>query len=59
MPDFVKYLIQHKLVKTSLVQFNIHLETFRAWRSAFVGAIQGSDLTASKDLDLLTNLLGK
>lgn len=59
MFDFAKYLAHHKLVNTSLVQFDDHPDTFRAWSSAFLGAMQASGLTAGKELDLLTKWLGK
>lgn len=34
-------------------------QIFRAWKSAFINAIHGLDLTAGKELDLLTKWLGK
>ena len=59
MLDFAKYLARRELVITGLTQFDDRPESFRAWRSAFLGAIEGLDITAGEELDLLTKWLGK
>ncbi|XP_055061254.2 uncharacterized protein [Misgurnus anguillicaudatus] len=59
MLDLAKYLARRELVNTSLVKFDDRPESFRAWKSAFVGATDGLGLTAGKELDLLIRWLGK
>ncbi len=59
MLDFAKYLARRELVNTSLVKFDDRPESFRAWKSAFVGATEGLGLTAGEELDLLIRWLGK
>ncbi|XP_055071017.2 uncharacterized protein [Misgurnus anguillicaudatus] len=59
MLDLAKYLARRELVNTSLVKFDDRPESFRAWKSAFVGATDGLGLTAGEELDLLIRWLGK
>lgn len=59
MLNFAKYLARRELVNTSLVKFDDRPESFRAWKSAFVGATEGLGLTAGEELDLLIRWLGK
>ena len=57
--DFAKYLARRELVTTGLTKFDDQPESFRAWKSSFVNAVQGLELTASEELDLLVKWLGK
>lgn len=59
MLDFAKYLARRELINTSLVKFDDRPESFRAWKSAFLGATEGLGLTAGEELDLLIRWLGK
>ncbi len=59
MLDFARFLARRELVNTGFTKFDDRPETFRAWKSAFINAIQGLDLTAGEELDLLTKWLGK
>lgn len=51
MFDFARFLARRELVNTSLMTFDDQPETFRAWKSAFINAISGLDLTAVEELD--------
>lgn len=59
MLDFAKFLAHRELVNTGFTKFDDRPETFRAWKSAFINAIHGLDLTAGEEMDLLTKWLGK
>ncbi len=59
MLDFAKYLVRRELVKTSRVKYDDQPESFRAWKSAFVGATEGLGLTVGEELDPLIRWLSK
>ncbi|XP_061678699.1 uncharacterized protein LOC133502197 [Syngnathoides biaculeatus] len=59
MIDFARYLASRELVTTGLTKFDDQPESYRAWESSFLNAIQGLGLTASEELDLLVKWLGK
>lgn len=58
MSEIAKYLVHRELVNASLIKFNDRPENFWAWKSSFLNAIEGLNLTASEELDLLTKWLG-
>ncbi|KAI4884383.1 hypothetical protein NFI96_011230, partial [Prochilodus magdalenae] len=59
MTDFAKYLARRELVNMGLRQFDEQPESFRAWRSLFINAIEDLGLSAGEELDLLIKWLGK
>lgn len=59
MTDFVRFLARRELVTTGLLQFNDQPESYKAWRSSFLNAVRGLDLTCSEEMDLLVKWLGK
>lgn len=42
----------------SLTKFDDRPKSYSAWRSSFLNSIEGTELTASEELDLLTKWLG-
>lgn len=59
MTDFAKYLARRELVTTGLTKFDDCPENYRAWEASFITVIEGLDLTAGEELDLLAKWLGK
>ncbi len=59
MTDFAKYLARRELVTTGLTKFDDQPENYRAWQASFINVIEGLDLTAGEELDLLAKWLGK
>ncbi|XP_023812156.1 uncharacterized protein LOC111947642 [Oryzias latipes] len=57
--DFIKYFARREIVASGLLQFNDEPQSFRAWKRSFVNAINGLDLTASEEMDLMLKWLGK
>ncbi|KAL2089355.1 hypothetical protein ACEWY4_014043 [Coilia grayii] len=59
MLNMARYLARREIISTGLKQFDDSPETYRAWRSSFLNAINDLNLSASEELDLLTKWLGK
>ncbi|CAN2390438.1 zinc finger [Pristimantis euphronides] len=56
--DFAKFFARRELVAKGLVKFSDRAENYRAWRSSFLNAIRGLELSCSQELDLLVKWLG-
>ncbi|XP_072926512.1 uncharacterized protein [Hemitrygon akajei] len=54
-----RYLAQRDLVTSGLYQFDDKPENYRAWHSTFTNAIDGVQLRATQELDLMAKWLGK
>ncbi|KAJ8364608.1 hypothetical protein SKAU_G00134390 [Synaphobranchus kaupii] len=57
--DLAKFLARSQLITTGLTKFDDKVENYWAWKSSFSNAIEGLDLTAAEELDLLVKWLGK
>ncbi|XP_072892771.1 uncharacterized protein [Hemitrygon akajei] len=55
----VQYLARRDLVTSGLYQFDDKPENYRAWYSTFTNAIDGVQLRATQELDLMAKWLGK
>ena len=58
MNDIARYLVCRELVNSGFIKLNEHPEDYFAWKSYFLNATGGLNLTASEELDLLTKWLG-
>ncbi|XP_072891002.1 uncharacterized protein [Hemitrygon akajei] len=54
-----RYFAQRDLVTSGLYQFDDKPENYRAWHSTFTNAIDGVQLRATQELDLMAKWLGK
>ncbi|XP_072896146.1 uncharacterized protein [Hemitrygon akajei] len=54
-----RYLARRDLITSGLYQFNDKPENYRAWYSTFTNAIDGVQLRATQELDLMAKWLGK
>ena len=56
--DIAKFLARRELLSSSLTKFDDRPEGYGAWKSSFQNSIQGTGLSSSEELDLLTKWLG-
>ena len=56
--DIARFLVRRELLSSSITKFDDRPESYWAWRSSFLNSIEGTDLTSSEELDLLSKWLG-
>lgn len=56
--DIARFLARRELLSSGLTKFDDRPEGYWAWKSSFLNSIEGSGLTCSEELDLLTKWLG-
>ena len=56
--ELAKYLARSQIVSSGLTRFNDQPEHFLSWKSSFINAIEGLDLNAGEEMDLLIKWLG-
>lgn len=56
--DLAKYLARSQLVSSGLTSFDDKPDNYLSWKGSFINTIEGLDLKASEEMDLLIKWLG-
>lgn len=56
--DQAKYLARSQLVSSRLTSFDEKPENYLSWKGSFINTIEGLNLKASEEMDLLIKWLG-